>query len=193
MSPGNTKIQHTYWPAPPALDLAPSTFVVRCLKELPETQVGFAADFGAGYGRHALLLAHMGYTVLALDLDSRALRTLKAVASRPRHRQARGQIIPVMADVGFKLPLRPARLDLVLAVHCSVHRHFPAIEGALAPGGLFIYETFGGQGRNWMDLPKTGQLRASLRSKFEILNLSERPVGPGGEGRVAAKLLAQKR
>jgi hypothetical protein len=133
----------------------------------------------------------MGYTVLALDLDHLALRAVKAVMSS--RRQSRGQIIPVMADVGFMLPLRPGGLNLVLAVHCSVHDNLSAIDGALAPGGLLIYETFGGQGHNWTELPKAGQLRAKLKSRFEILELQERSVGPESKSHVIAKVFARKR
>jgi SAM-dependent methyltransferase len=126
--------------------------------------------------------------VFAIDLDHRALRTLPTGPTYERQ----GRIIPVLADVSSELPLSHEALDLALAVHCSVHDHLSAIEAALAPGGLLIYETFGGQGRNWQELPKGGQLRSTLKSRFEILELHERRVGPAGKGHVAVKVFARK-
>ena len=86
-----------------------------------------------------------------------------------------------------------ARLNLAVAVHFSIHKHLGPIEDALAPGGWLIYETFGGQGMNWIDLPKAGQLQRKLAPQFEFLALDERPVGPKEERSVVARLFARKR
>jgi hypothetical protein len=126
----------------------------------------------------------MGYTVLALDLDHRALRTLGASSSRQFKRSACGRVYPVIANVDEDLPLNAGHLDLALAVHCSIHNNLGAIETALAPGGFLIYETFGGQGMNWLELPKAGQLQRELKHQFELLVLEERRAAhrPGCHG-----------
>jgi hypothetical protein len=97
-----------------------------------------------------------------------------------------------MAEVGGNLPLGTAKLDLALAVHCSIHDNFSAIDAALAPGGFLIYETFGGHGRNWQELPKAGQLQRKLEPRFELVILHERRVGPARPQSVVVRLLARK-
>jgi SAM-dependent methyltransferase len=196
-------MRYTVTPAPPVREdevplrrprplrsLVPSPFVADCLKRLPRQPGGFAADFGAGFGRHARLLASIGYTVLAFDLDRQALKTLRARIARQRN--AGAQVYPVVANVDTDLPLTAGRLDLALAVHCSIHDNLRAIDAALAPGGFLIYETFGGHGMNWQELPKAGQLQRKLKGQFELLVSQERRVGPAKHRSVVVRLLARK-
>jgi SAM-dependent methyltransferase len=135
----------------------------------------------------------MGYTVVALDLDHEALNTLDVSPTRQRKGQARERIYPVMADVDRDLPLKTEQLDLAVAVHCSIHNNLEAIKTALRPGGFLIYETFGGHGMNWRELPKAGELQRQLGGQFELLVLQERRVGPLIERSVVVRLLARKR
>jgi hypothetical protein len=109
-----------------------------------------------------------------------------------RQRNGTGQVYPVAADVRTGLPLGSGLLDLALAVHCSIHDNLPAIDRALAPGGFLIYETFGGHGMNWQDLPKGGQVQKRLKRKFDVLVLKERRVGPESERSVVVRLFARK-
>jgi hypothetical protein len=106
---------------------------------------------------------------------------------------APSKIHPAIANVEAGLPVKAASLNLALAVHCSIHKHLGPIEDALAPGGWLIYETFGGQGMNWLDLPKAGQLRRKLAPRFEFLVLDERAVGPKKKRSVVVRLFARKR
>src|SRR5713101_3067397 len=99
-------------PPPLPRSSTPSPFVVSCLQALTRRSRGIAGDLGCGYGRHARLLASMGYTVLALDLDHRALRTLGASSSRQFKRSACGRVYPVIANVEGDLPLKAGHLDL---------------------------------------------------------------------------------
>jgi SAM-dependent methyltransferase len=145
-----------------------------------------------GYGRHSRLLAFLGYTVLAFDLDIRALKTLNRSLIPPAG-AGPGKIYPAVANVETDLPVKAGSLNLAVAVHFSIHKHLGPIEDALAPGGWLIYETFGGQGMNWIDLPKAGQLQRKLAPQFEFLALDERPVGPKEERSVVARLFARKR
>lgn len=175
-------------PAPPAHGSTPSPFVVQCLKALPQASDKVALDLGCGYGRHVSLLGSLGYTVFALDLAHSRLRTLL-----PSSYRRKGRLHLLVADTTANLPLKAGRFDLVVAVHCLIHANLPAIHAALRPGGLLIYETFGGQGMNWLELPKVGCLRSKLKARFEILTLQERAVGPASSRSVAARLLARKR
>jgi SAM-dependent methyltransferase len=180
-------------PPPSVRRSALSPFVVSCVGALPYRPLGIAADLGCGYGRHTWLLASMGYTVLAFDLYHRALKAIHASKSGPSKRGDRERVYPVMANVDGDLPLKAGQLDLALAVHCSIHDNLRTIETALAPGGFLIYESFGGQGMNWLELPNAGQMRRKLRRQFELLVLEERRVGPEEKRAVVVRLFAQKR
>ena len=130
--------------------------------------------------------------MLAFDLDPRALKALRARSGRWRKSRDWGRIFPVMADVDANLPLRAGQLDLAVAVHCSIHDNLAAIDAVLAPGGLLVYETFGGHGENWRQLPKARQLQRKLGRRFELLILEERLVGPANEQSVVVRLFARK-
>ena len=188
----STNVFAKFRPSPVPRSFTPSHFVASCLEALPQNCRGVAADLGCGYGRHSRLLASLGYTVLAFDLDIRALQTLNAPLTPPSGAAA-SKIHPVIANVDADLPVKAASLNLALAVHCSIHKHLGPIKDALAPGGWLIYETFGGQGMNWLDLPKAGQLRRKLAPRFEFLALDERHVGPKEKRSVVVRLFARKR
>ena len=122
----------------------------------------------------------------------RALKTLNASLALPSG-GAQGKIYPLIANVEADLPVKTGSLNLAVAVHFSIHKHLGPIKDALAPGGWLIYETFGGQGMNWVDLPKTGQLQRKLAPRFEFLALDEHPVGPKEKRSVVVRLFARKR
>jgi SAM-dependent methyltransferase len=178
-------------PSPVPRSSTPSPFVASCLEALPPNWRGIAADLGCGYGRHSRLLASFGFTVLAFDLNIQALSALNASLTPPSG--AQGKIYPAMIDVNTDLPVKAGSLTLAVAVQFSIHNHLGPIEDALAPGGWLIYETFGGQGMNWLDLPKAGQLQRMLTPRFEFLALDERLVGPKEKRSVVVRLFARKR
>jgi SAM-dependent methyltransferase len=188
----STNVFAQFRPSPVPRSATPSHFVASCLGALPPNCQGIAADLGCGYGRHSRLLASLGFTVLAFDLDIRALKTLNASLTLPSG-GAQGKIYPLIANVEADLPVKAASLNLAVVVHCSIHKHLGPIKDALAPGGWLIYETFGGQGMNWLDLPKAGQLRRKLAPRFEFLVLDERHVGPKEKRSVVVRLFARKR
>jgi rhodanese-related sulfurtransferase len=96
-------------------------------------------DVAAGRGRHALLLAAAGLHVTAVDRDEAALAELSETAARTG--------VTVATDVrdletDDHVDLGDAMFDAVL-VFKYLHRPlFPALQRALAPGGLLFYETF---------------------------------------------------
>jgi rhodanese-related sulfurtransferase len=101
-------------------------------------------DVACGRGRHALLLASVGFPVRAVDRDADGIVALERVARR------------------LRLPLETAVLDLeagsqaanggvllgdeeweMILVFNYLHRPlFPALVRALKPGGVLLYETF---------------------------------------------------
>ncbi len=94
-------------------------------------------DLGAGIGRHALMLAEMGFTVTALDAAPEALAAIKAAAGPLQIDLAQG----MMTD----LPFADGSFDHVLSWNVIYHgdetvvaRSIAEIARVLKPGGTFI-------------------------------------------------------
>ncbi|MDH5579107.1 MAG: class I SAM-dependent methyltransferase [Betaproteobacteria bacterium] len=105
--------------------VAPSAWVARWA---PLITQGRVLDLACGGGRHARLLAGLGLEVTAVDREPQSLPGIRFV----------------QADLedGSPWPL-PGETFQGIVVANYLHRPlFPAIERALAPGGVLIYETF---------------------------------------------------
>lgn len=114
----------------PEIDRPGSPWVIEKCLALPSAAT--IVDLAGGVGRHAEPLARQGLRVVVLDFIPRAVAT--AVARHPR-------IQGVVADVGA-LPIRAASVDAIVIVSFLDRAVLPAIVGALARGGVLIYETF---------------------------------------------------
>lgn len=89
-------------------------------------------DLAAGGGRHTKPLLDCGYRVRAVDRDIAALAPLAG---------PRCTVEQVDLETGGLWPLGGNYDGIIVANY--LHRPlFPAIAGALAPGGVVIYETF---------------------------------------------------
>ncbi|MFL6696037.1 MAG: class I SAM-dependent methyltransferase [Vitreoscilla sp.] len=107
----------------------PSDWVARWTPLLPpRAQV---LDVACGPGRHTHWLAGAGHRVTAIDRDPALLAPLAGVAT------------PVLADLeADPWPLPGQAFDAVVVTNYLWRALFPALLGAVAPGGLLIYETF---------------------------------------------------
>lgn len=94
---------------------------------------GDVLDLAAGSGRHARWLAARGYRVEAVDRDAAALAALSGVAG----------ISVRVADLEHgRWPYAGRRFDGIVVTRYLHRPLLPLIEGALAGGGVLIYETF---------------------------------------------------
>jgi len=104
------------------------------------TKANLAVDLGAGFGMHAIPLANLGYSVLAIDSSGTLLEVLDGhVGTRPiktvkddllafkRHLDAPAALIVCMGDTLTHLPDRQAVQGL-----------FDNVAGSLEDGGTFI-------------------------------------------------------
>ncbi len=88
-------------------------------------------DVACGSGRHVRWLAQRGHAVTALDRDAAALEPLRSNATL------------CVADIeAAPWPLPGQRFDAVVVTNYLWRGLFAELRGALADGGVLIYETF---------------------------------------------------
>lgn len=105
--------------------LAPSDWVVRWAPVIP---AGRVLDLACGSGRHALYLASLGHEVTAVDREPQSLAPIRFIRAD--------------LEGGGPWPLGEERFDGIV-VSNYLHRPLLArVAGALAPGGVLLYETF---------------------------------------------------
>jgi tellurite methyltransferase len=109
---------------------APLSIIERAARCLPP---GRALDVACGTGRHALLLAELGWHVTAVDSSRVALEQLQTAATE------RGLCVEArLADLERgEFVIAPGQYDLIV-VTCYLQRdQFPALRAGVRVGGLF--------------------------------------------------------
>lgn len=179
--------------------MSPSRILVRFADEIASFGSRLAVDAPCGYGRNAVALASRGCTVMAIDNDYRRLATLERVKAdyvgdHVSARNRAGQILTVCADVtADRWPVAPSSVSAIICVHFVMTDLISDFISSLQIGGYLYVETFGGQGMNFLELPKAGQLRELLSGHSTFRYYKERKVGPPDIDSVAVTLLAQRR
>jgi len=112
-------------------DLPPSAWVQRFATLIPAG--GRVLDVACGTGRHACLLAALGYRVEAVDRDVQALVALR---DRP------GLVVRVADLEGDPWPYADESFDGIVVTNYLHRPRLNALLATLAPGGVLLYETF---------------------------------------------------
>jgi SAM-dependent methyltransferase len=143
-------------------DLPPSPWVQRWASAIRPG--GAVLDVATGGGRHAKLLARLGFEVDAVDRD----RTLFADApSRVRVLEADLEADP--------WPYAGRKFDAIVVTHYLHRPLFPVLVDSLEPGGMLIYETFArgnerfGKPSNPAFLLAPGELLEAVRGKLRVV------------------------
>jgi hypothetical protein len=137
--------------------------------------------------------------VVAFDNDRKrlvALEQVKAayIAERTSAGVSTGQIFTVCADLTAEgWPVAPSSVSAIICIHFAMIDLVPSFMSSLQVGGHIYVETFGGQGQNFRELPKAGQLRELLSRHVEFRYYKERKVGPTEFDSVSVALFAQRR
>lgn len=149
-------------------------------------------DVACGRGRHALLLAHHGWHVHAMDRNAEAIAALAASAA---HVPPPGAVTTEVRDLEVGVVSLGRAAYSAVIVFNYLHRPlFPALVAAVAPGGVLIYETFTagqaqrGHPKNPAFLLREGELPA-LVAPLEVVRAREGDV----DGRLIASVVAVRR
>ena len=164
-------------------DLPPSPWVQRWLASIRPG--GAVLDIAAGAGRHARLLARMGFEVDAVDRDSSLL------ADPPP------AVRVLQADIEEGPWPYEGRLFDGIVVTNYLHRPLlPLLVRSLEPGGVLVYETLAngnekfGKPSNPAFLLAPGELLEAVRGKLRVLAFEDLVVSdprPAAVQRLAAR------
>ena len=142
----------------------PSAWVQRFAPLVPEG--GRVLDLACGRGRHARLLAGLGYTVEAVDRDADAIESLAGLE----------RIHTRVADLeGGPWPYHTDVFDAVVVTNYLYRPQLPALLKLIAPQGVLIYETFMvgnerfGKPSNPAFLLRPGELLELVRNRFGVV------------------------
>jgi SAM-dependent methyltransferase len=159
---------------------------------------GLILDAPCGYGRNAVALAARGHTVIGIDNDRRRLDMLEQVKAEYIARSAPpgavvGRLLTICADLtAAHWPIESASVSAIVCVHFNMTDLVPCFVSSVREGGFIYVETAGGQGGNYLELPKAGQLRELFGRQVNFIHYKERKVGPPESNAVSARLFAQK-
>jgi SAM-dependent methyltransferase len=115
----------------------PSPWVTRWAHLMPTG--GRVLDLACGAGRHAQWLATQGLHVTALDRDAAALSALRS--TWPAQATQAAEVIE--ADIeNNPWPLHGRQFDAIVVTNYLWRALWPDLLATLAPGGVYIHETF---------------------------------------------------
>lgn len=114
---------------------APSDWLLEHTALLDAEPKGRALDLACGRGRHVLLLAELGFAVDALEVLGR-----RRGADRPERFGARRHRRRRRVDL-TEAPFPNQPYDVIVDTYYLERPLFARMTGALAPGGLHVFET----------------------------------------------------
>jgi SAM-dependent methyltransferase len=163
----------------------PSVFLIAALDKFCQSaDLKLALDLPCGFGRHSLYLSQKNHKVVCADYDPDVFADRWSDASH--------KLLPILLNAKKELPFKLESFGLITIVHFYTDELFTKISGILQKGGIVIFESFGGQGCNWRELPTKRYFRESLDRDFEILYFKQKVVGPE-KNRISVKLVARKK
>lgn len=136
----------------------PSSWVMRFAPLIPKG--GLVLDLACGSGRHSQLLAHLGYSVLAVDQNVSAIEALNSSAITPRCLNLEQETWPL---VGLNF-------SGIVVTNYLYRPHLDRLPELIAEGGILIYETFA-QGNGQFGKPSNPNF---LLNNGELLSFAAR-------------------
>jgi SAM-dependent methyltransferase len=177
--------------------LSPSSTLLKFVGEIAHPG-NTTLDLACGFGRNAIVMAAHGSDVICVDRDFTRLRHLDATKAElleqtHNHHSASGRIMTVCADLRAELwPFEKSSFDTIVIVHYVCLGLFPYLLQTLRVDGHLYFESFGGQGQNYLDLPRPGEVKAALGANFALKHYEEKSAGKNHLQAVTVKMLARK-
>lgn len=167
---------------------APSPWIARFAPLIPPG--GEVLDLACGGGRHARLLAGLGYRVEAVDRDADALATLDGVAN----------VTTRCADLeNGPWPYYASAFDGIVISRYLWRPLFPQIFNCLAEGGVLIIETFMegqqlyGKPSNPAFLLRPGELLELVGKRFTVVAFEQGETMEKDAGRQVIQRICVRR
>lgn len=171
---------------------SPSPFVKRFAAKIAQAAAGKPIlDIGCGSGRNAVPFLQLGCRVICLDKDLSCLNVglLTSTCQNPPV-----QLVIQRFDLASgEWPFKQNSIGGIISVHLTLPTLFPAFARSLFPGGYFLLESVPAHGGNYLELPKSGELKAHLEQTFVLESYRERRAGPPEYNAVTVRLLAARR
>jgi SAM-dependent methyltransferase len=187
--------------SPKTYAIKPSSFLKKHYEEISSSLQGSILDIPSGTGRNALFFQAQGCHVVCVDNDFTALHSSLKLNRMNTHlakvegdmNRAMRSLSPVWIDLSKEQwPFRSNAFAAIINVHFVMPQLFKFFQYSLMPGGYLFCETFGGQGENYLQLPKPGEWRALLESWLDIKRYEEKVVGPISHSAVTVKVFGKK-
>jgi SAM-dependent methyltransferase len=151
-------------------------------------------DVACGSGRNAIVMAQLGCAVTCVDKDLTGLEVALWRLHQTSFADAAKRIAALNVDlVKDAWPFGPRTVSGIINVHFFLPELFRYFESSLYPGGFLLFETVPGCGGNYLELPKSGQIRCALEQSFDFEFYNERRVGPSTHGSVTVQTVARKK
>jgi SAM-dependent methyltransferase len=151
-----------------------------------------ALDLACGGGRNAVWLAERGWSVDAWDLSDVGLDILRREIDDRHTAGASLDVTPRQVDLA-RATIPPSTYGLILNMLFLDRRLWPAMAGALVPGGLLAFETFldVGPGSRPSLRPEHLLQPGELHAAFEAHGLTTMSFDEDRD-RATARLLARR-
>ena len=176
------------------LKAASAHFMARLPALREAARLGPILDLACGRGRQSLRAAEACLPVIGLD-RSRAF--LSELGSRAEAAGTRVDRVRCDLEASAEIPIREASCGGILVYRFLFRPLAPAIEAALAPGGLLLYETFTKDQQPFGHVPKnpafllaSGEL-PTLFPGLEVIEYAE-GTDETEHGNAVAQLTARK-
>ena len=176
------------------IDLSPSKILVKFAKEIALNSNGTIVDVACGYGRNAAYIASFGVPVVCVDINNDALEYIKSSVSLSLAKSKNfSQLTTMQLDlIKDPWPFEDESLGAIINVHFFNYRLIEFFLKSLKIGGYLFIETIDGHGKNYLELPPYGFIKAQLVDAFDIRFLKEKNLGLLQNNSSTVRLLAIK-
>jgi SAM-dependent methyltransferase len=149
-------------------------------------------DIACGAGRNAIFLAQRGCDVVCVDKDLTTLQQL-CCSNPPADAHCDRLRLCEMDLARDQWPFGAGSAGAIINVHFLLPTLFPFFESSLLPGGYLLIETVPAHGGNYLELPRTGELRLAFQDAFEFEFYKERKAGPSYYDAVTVQFFGKRR